>query len=578
VMRALAIDVQVPDELRQQFFNTRGAAGMVRVPLLFNARAYALAGVGAALLVGARSAIRSAGVAFKRCAIGLFLVGHALLLGLFIEEGLNLALKTPAPPLHAAADEFAAFVQLFAQSLVDQMQTLSMLTTSLMALYAAGMVAYGFGRKDRLHRYLGLGLFAVTLLKLALWDVWRLQRVYQILVLVAVGALLLGASFLYARFGKRLVTLVRDGGIGPTLALVAALGVLGAPSRAHAFDAHALSQVRLVEGVDAPGFYRVEIDPALYRASASETMPLADVRIAGPDGEEVAFLVRAVPIVAPPVEHAGGLVDPVVLPKGATRAVLDLGRPGLKHSEVLLRLGGADLMRRARVEISVDEAEWAVIAEGALVYRVSSAASPSEHTLLRYPTSDSRYLRVTLLPWLDQAPIPILGATVYYSEPGSGPLRRGLPIKLVKVESDPKEKQTRALFELGDPGVPFDALVLSIRTPAFERRATIAATNHQNYWPVVGGGVIYRSAAAISTGGPQEELRLPIRPERKRWARVDIEDGDDPPLLVEGALGEWRAEELVFQAQAPGVFSLYVGDASMTPPSYDLPSVLARAG
>jgi len=39
--------------------------------------------------------------------------------------------------------------------------------------------------------------------------VWNLARVYQITVLVAVGALLLGASFLYARFGSRLIHLLR---------------------------------------------------------------------------------------------------------------------------------------------------------------------------------------------------------------------------------------------------------------------------------------------------------------------------------------------------------------------------------
>ncbi|MFL5302141.1 MAG: hypothetical protein ACJ79R_17540, partial [Anaeromyxobacteraceae bacterium] len=46
------------------------------------------------------------------------------------------------------------------------------------------------------------GVFAATLAKLAFWDVWRLARSYQILVFIAVGALLLAASYLYARRGR----------------------------------------------------------------------------------------------------------------------------------------------------------------------------------------------------------------------------------------------------------------------------------------------------------------------------------------------------------------------------------------
>jgi uncharacterized membrane protein len=47
-------------------------------------------------------------------------------------------------------------------------------------------------------------------LKLALVDIWSLQRVHQMLVLLGVGALLVAAGFFYARFGRRLVALLRD--------------------------------------------------------------------------------------------------------------------------------------------------------------------------------------------------------------------------------------------------------------------------------------------------------------------------------------------------------------------------------
>jgi hypothetical protein len=78
--------------------------------------------------------------------------------------------------------------------------------------------------------------------------------------------------------------------------------------------------------------------------------------------------------------------------------------------------------------------------------------------------------------------------------------------------------------------------------------------------------------------GPQENLRLPIQLDRKRWARVIIYDRSDPPLAIDGVTGEWPMEEIVFRARAAGQHMLYVGDASSTAPSYDLERVVARSG
>jgi hypothetical protein len=62
------------------------------------------------------------------------------------------------------------------------------------------------------HRWLGLTALALVVLKLAAWDIWMLPRLHRVLVLLAVGGLLLGAGFLYARFGARLRGLLRGAG------------------------------------------------------------------------------------------------------------------------------------------------------------------------------------------------------------------------------------------------------------------------------------------------------------------------------------------------------------------------------
>jgi hypothetical protein len=83
------------------------------------------------------------------------------------------------------------------------------------AACAASLVVFGFAAGSPLARRLGLGVFAAALAKLALWDVWRLARGYQVGVLVAVGGLLLAASYLYARRGARPAT-AREPSAGAT--------------------------------------------------------------------------------------------------------------------------------------------------------------------------------------------------------------------------------------------------------------------------------------------------------------------------------------------------------------------------
>jgi len=568
LIRVLGIDLPAPEQATHAFMNSHGKEGQLVEAFLVNQRAIALAAAGIALLVSGRAARRGGAAGGK--AAGFFSgtgatlasIAHILLLVLCVTEVHSLArLVPPAPTGRVDDNEWFAFMKLYATAQIRKEQVMGMLTTLVMALYAAMLLGVGFGLRDRLHRFLGLGLFAFTLGKLGLWDVWRLSKLYQILVLVGVGALLLGAGFLYARFGKRLLTLLKDGNVRTAVALVAAASALAAGGAALAFDVTTLKQARAIDGVDAPGFYRVEIDPALYRKSLNDAAPLADLRIAGPDGREVPYLLRDVPVVEPPTQHAVRLVDPVRLKDGGVQAVFDLGRAGLKHDRVILDVDGATFFRKTRIEVSQDEKEWKLIADGGFIYRVATSAGPSAVTSLRYPTSDARYLRVTILPGLETV-TAITGGRVAWAPVAAEPPLRTLALGAgARVEEN---KKTFVTFDLGEPGLPVSGLRLAVTTPRFERRVAVTATNFQGYWAPVTGGWIW-----------PEGTHLGFAPTRKRHLRVEIDNGDDAPLALDGAQAEWRAEELVFRADAAGPHTLYVGGA-LSAPQYDLAAVLAR--
>ena len=70
----------------------------------------------------------------------------------------------------------------------------------LYALYAVALVSLGVATRTAVNRIAGLGLIGIVVLKLYLFDVWQLSRVYRTLAFVALGVLLLSTSFLYSRF------------------------------------------------------------------------------------------------------------------------------------------------------------------------------------------------------------------------------------------------------------------------------------------------------------------------------------------------------------------------------------------
>ncbi|HSN92223.1 MAG TPA: hypothetical protein VLS93_13415, partial [Anaeromyxobacteraceae bacterium] len=62
----------------------------------------------------------------------------------------------------------------------------------------------------------------------------------------------------------------------------------------------------------------------------------------------------------------------------------------------------------------------------------------------------------------------------------------------------------------------------------------------------------------------------------RRHLRIEVRDGDAGPLEVRGVRVEWRAQEVVFRADAAGAHAALLGHAEASPPVYDLGAVLAR--
>ena len=80
---------------------------------------------------------------------------------------------------------------------------MSELGSVFLCLYAIGTLSFGLARGSAVNRSLGLGLLGLVMVKLYFWDVWFLERIYRTTAFVALGLLLLTASWIYSRSKQR---------------------------------------------------------------------------------------------------------------------------------------------------------------------------------------------------------------------------------------------------------------------------------------------------------------------------------------------------------------------------------------
>ena len=84
--------------------------------------------------------------------------------------------------------------------LADYVSFANVSLSILMAGYGLMLVALGVLARSPINRILGLGLLAIVVVKLYVYDIWLLERMFRVIAFSALGVLLLVTSFLYSRF------------------------------------------------------------------------------------------------------------------------------------------------------------------------------------------------------------------------------------------------------------------------------------------------------------------------------------------------------------------------------------------
>ena len=77
------------------------------------------------------------------------------------------------------------------------------LTASWSAL-ALLLFTVGIVLRERMYRWLGLGILACALGRVIIFDVWKLESLYRILSLMALGIVLLVLGFIYSKYQEKI--------------------------------------------------------------------------------------------------------------------------------------------------------------------------------------------------------------------------------------------------------------------------------------------------------------------------------------------------------------------------------------
>ena len=76
--------------------------------------------------------------------------------------------------------------------------------TASWSLLALGFFTAGIALRERIYRYLGLGVLACSLGRVVIFDVWKLETLYRILSFMALGIVLLVLGFIYNKYQEKI--------------------------------------------------------------------------------------------------------------------------------------------------------------------------------------------------------------------------------------------------------------------------------------------------------------------------------------------------------------------------------------
>lgn len=80
----------------------------------------------------------------------------------------------------------------------------SLYLTASWSAFAFGLIGSGVMLREKLYRWVGLGILAIALGRIVIFDVWRLETFYRVLSFMALGLVLVALGFIYNKYQEKI--------------------------------------------------------------------------------------------------------------------------------------------------------------------------------------------------------------------------------------------------------------------------------------------------------------------------------------------------------------------------------------
>jgi hypothetical protein len=289
---------------------------------------------------------------------------------------------------------------------------------------------------------------------------------------------------------------------------------------------------------------------------------LADLRLVDPAGQEVAFAVEQSspirPVVRAPRSLSGTVEDNAMVYE------VETGTDDL-ITALAIDAGQQRFLTRALVESSEDGVTWRLLGRNLPVY---DRGGPLR--ALELPIPPGVYARLRLsLDRLGGRHLALRGISLVTRLP------RGDPSEPVPVRVTAREETAGATrLTLVLPGANLFLASLEIHTPerVFDRPVRLARRVYEN--EAIREVAVTRGALAGADPFPAPDpgsYSLPVEaivPGRELILTID--NGDSPPLGLTAVTARRRPVFLIFEATAPGRYTLYAGNPRVAESRYDV--------
>lgn len=306
-----------------------------------------------------------------------------------------------------------------------------------------------------------------------------------------------------------------------------------------------------------PGLQRLDLDPALLDvARGMSGSPFHDLRLVNPTGVEMPYAVLP-PVTPEPGSQQSALDFRQSLQGALTVLNFQVPTGNGRVSGISLTTPAADFIKAASLEASTDGNTWQPLIHDELLCRQTGI----ERLSLRFPAGVWTHFRV-LLDDGRTGPVAFSSASIHRDPVESAPVT--VPQAVTIKSRDERAGETHLMLDLGAANLRLATVRLRTPEQVFQRRVTLAGRTQS----------LFRIQ---HDGHSAEDLELPVHELMlAREIELVIHNESNPPLRIEGFDLTRHPTTILFQADAPGVWRLFVGNAQAEAPKYDIASLTSQ--